>query len=82
MDIKPYIKGKVEFVSFREGHFIYRTENGFEFPVPLTDVGNATMPRTDKALLYMRYIRKHLELIGAPKTTFQGSKMLAVEVPI
>ena len=40
-----------------------RTEDGFEFPVPATDVGSATMLATDKALLFMRYIRKHVDLV-------------------
>jgi hypothetical protein len=81
-NLKEYVKGNVEFVHFREGNFIYRTENGLEFPVPLSDIANATMQRTDKALLFMRYIRKHLELLNAPKATYQGSQLLAVEVPI
>lgn len=33
---------------------------GFSFPVPITDCGDATFLVEDKALLFMRYIRKHL----------------------
>lgn len=66
MSIKDMVKdGKtVSFVQFREGNFIYKTEDGFEFPVPLSDIGNATMLAKDKAILFMRYIRKHIELLG------------------
>ena len=35
----------------------------FEFPGPVSDIGNATFFATDKAILFMRYIRKHLEMI-------------------
>lgn len=64
MNIRTMVAGKkVHFVSYREGNFIYRTDDGFEFPVPLSDVGNATLLATDKALMFMRYIRKHVETI-------------------
>ena len=42
----------------------YVTECGFEFPVPIEDIGDATFLADDKALLFMRYIRKHLETIA------------------
>jgi len=35
----------------------------FEFPVPIADIGNATFHHREKALLLMRYIRKHLEML-------------------
>ena len=31
------------------------------FPVPLTDIGDATLLATDKAMVFMRYIRKAIE---------------------
>ena len=63
MNIKDLVKDKnVEFLYFREGNFIYRTEDGFEFPVPLSDIGSATLMANDKAIYFMRYIRKHIEL--------------------
>lgn len=33
----------------------------YEFPVPLSDIGDATLLATDKAIMFMRYIRKALE---------------------
>lgn len=54
---------KVKFISYREGEFIYSTECGFEFPVSLSDLGKATLLAEDKAMLFLRYIRKHLETI-------------------
>ena len=38
----------------------YETET-YEFPVPLSDIGDATLLVSDKAILFMRYIRKALE---------------------
>ena len=68
LSIKDMVKGKqVAFVHFRstekndEGVLVYRTECGFEFPVPIKGLGVATMLASDKALLFMRYIRKERE---------------------
>lgn len=46
---------------------LLQTTCGFEFPVPLDDVGNATLLAQDKALLFMRYIRKHIDTIAQAK---------------
>jgi hypothetical protein len=54
----------VNFVHFREGELWYRTACGFDFPVPVSDVGSATMLASDKALLFMRYIRKHRDMLA------------------
>lgn len=51
---------KVHFSFYREGELWYKTTDGFEFPVPIKDIGNATFLAEDKAILFMRYIRKHL----------------------
>jgi hypothetical protein len=80
MSIKDMVKdGKtVSFVQFREGNFIYQTEDGFEFPVPLSDIGNATMLAKDKAIMFMRYIRKHIEL----QKTYMKSVGIQFEEPV
>lgn len=54
---------KVHFQFYRQGELWYKTDSGFEFPVPISDIGDAVFLRDDKALLFMRYIRKHLESI-------------------
>lgn len=58
---------KVRFAYFREGNLYYETECGFRFPVPLSDVGTATFNAEDKALLFMRWIRKHMKTIEGGK---------------
>lgn len=41
------------------------SEYNFLFPVPIEDIGNATFLAQDKALLFMRYIRKHIDYLNA-----------------
>ena len=63
--IKEMVKDnqKVHLQFYRAGELWYMTDSGFEFPVPISDTGDACFNRDDKALLFMRYIRKHLECI-------------------
>ncbi|MDB5806689.1 MAG: hypothetical protein JWN73_4011 [Betaproteobacteria bacterium] len=65
MDIKAMVGGgrKVRFRSYREREFWYETECGFIFPVPLDELESAELLAEDKAILFMRYIRKHAALI-------------------
>lgn len=66
MNLKNMIKDqkKVHFSFYRDMELWYMTEDGFEFPVPIKEVGNATFMAQDKAILFMRYIRKHMEMLG------------------
>lgn len=64
MKLSELVKNKkARFVHYRDGHFIYETDDGFQFPVPLSDIGTATMLPEDKALFFMRWIRRHLEIV-------------------
>ena len=54
---------KVTFVMYRKGELWYKTECGFDFPVPITDTGDAVFMDTDKALLFMRWINKQIKAI-------------------
>jgi len=54
---------KVRFSFYRDGNLWYETECGFRFPVPITDAGTATFAAEDRAILFMRYIRKHLATV-------------------
>jgi len=61
---------KARIIFYSDGELWYRTDSGFEFPVPVldrTEVGVATFQAEEKALLLMRYIRKHLEYIEKAK---------------
>ncbi len=53
----------VRFMFYRDGELNYLTECGFQFAVPVRDIGNGTFLAEDKAILFMRYIRRQIELI-------------------
>lgn len=50
---------KVHFSHYRAGNAYYTTDDGDTFAVPLSDLGEATLLRDDKAIMFMRYMRKH-----------------------
>ena len=54
---------KVSFRFYRDGQLWYSTECGFEFPVPISEAGTATFLAEDRAILFMRYIRKYIEFL-------------------
>ena len=51
---------RVRFCFYRDGQLWYETECGFQFPVPIADTGTATFMAEDRAILFMRYIRKYM----------------------
>ncbi len=65
MNIKDMVGGdkKVVFKYFKSGELWYETETGFLFPVPVFEAGNAVFLPEDKAIMFMRYIRKHIALV-------------------
>lgn len=60
----------VEFQFYRDHELWYKTECGFEFPVPTSDIGQGIFKAKDKALLFMRWIRWQLEDIEKTKKEF------------
>lgn len=56
---------QVHFEFYRKGNLYYKTDCGFTFPVPVDDTGDGEFLKQDKAMLFMRYIRKELEAIQA-----------------
>jgi hypothetical protein len=75
MDIKDIVKNnEVAFAKYRQGVAYYTVRvptDGVEymFPVPLSDIGDATLLAKDKALVFMRYIRQALQDGTFVKTT-------------
>ena len=67
MDLKEIVKDNVvRFVRYRHGIAYYGVRvqsegTDYIFPVSLTDIGDATLLATDKAIVFMRYIRRALE---------------------
>ncbi len=61
LTLKDHVSGSVTFEYYRGSELWYRTsETKFLFPVPISDIGDATFLAQDKAILFMRYIRKYL----------------------
>jgi hypothetical protein len=54
---------KVRFQFYRDGQLWYETECGFSFPVPIAEAGTATFLAEDRAILFMRYIRKYMSVL-------------------
>jgi hypothetical protein len=67
MNLKDIVKdNQVRFVRYRQGVMYYCVSvpgvaDEHMFPVPVTDVGDATLEAQEKAIMFMRYIRKALE---------------------
>lgn len=56
------VKNKyASFSYYRSGNLIYTTSDGFEFPIPISDTGEASFNGTHKALELMRWIRKQFD---------------------
>ena len=60
--LKARVTGRVKFARCADQALWYVTNDGWEFPVPLSDTTGATFPAEEKAIFFMRWIRKHIEL--------------------
>lgn len=65
LDLKEIVKNNtVTFAYYRASYLFYNViyrEEVFMFPVPINDIGDATFLNTDKAMLFMRYIKKAID---------------------
>ena len=43
IDIKRAVQGRVTFSYYRDSQLWYRTDHDETFPVPIEDIGNATL---------------------------------------
>jgi hypothetical protein len=64
---------KVRFSFYRDGLLWYETECGFRFPVPLSEAGTATFLAEDRAILFMRYIRRQMETLEEARAARNSS---------
>lgn len=73
---KMFEGNHVFFQYYRDGSlwyvFRYSEDNPariteFLFPVPISDTGTATFNAMDKAIIFMRWIRKHADAIKEAK---------------
>ena len=72
VDIKEHVRDgqRVKFVVFRDDQFWYETEKGFRFPISLEEIRNSkvSLLSEDKALLFMRWMRKYKESFSADES--------------
>ncbi len=72
MTLKQRVTGKVRFTRFvnveSKQELWYVCDDGFEFPIPLRDTAGAEFKAEDKGSFFMRWIRKHMELIVLAKS--------------
>lgn len=66
--MKSRVKGTVTFSHYQDQNLVYKCDDGFEFPVPLSDTGHTRFPASEKAMLFMRWIRKHMDLLSKAKS--------------
>jgi hypothetical protein len=71
---------QVFFKFYRAKELWYATEDGFEFPVPIDDTGDGVFLAKDRAMLFMRYIRKHLQTIDEAKNEIDWGPDIGHEV--
>lgn len=64
-NVKDLVQGTTaRFKFYRDGQLWYDIEGtDFTFPVPISDIGNATFNYHEKGMLMMRYVRKQLEFL-------------------
>lgn len=77
--IKTIARGVARFVKFQDGKLWYvvtcadgdgrvgcgNFEVDFEFPIPVEDAGGGEFLPSDKALRFLRWIRKHHQYLSA-----------------
>jgi hypothetical protein len=68
MNLTELIKNNtVHFDHYRKGFLYYKIKSPWEqpdwfiFTVPVDDCGDATFPAEEKAIMFLRYIRKAIE---------------------
>lgn len=68
---------KVTFLRYQNAELWYVCDNGFEFPVPISDCGTACFNATDKSTFFMRWIRRHLEVLTHTKAMQVESEIMS-----
>lgn len=59
---------KVKFIYLLNRQLWYRTNSGFEFPVPVEDTDGAKFLADDRAMVFMKWIRKHIVRLQEEET--------------
>ena len=65
---------RVFFMYYRAPELWYKTSDGFEFPVPLEDTGTAVFLAEDRAIIFMRWINRHMKNIALAQLEQQSNE--------
>lgn len=68
--LKSLVKYTAKFKYYRQGELWYNIDTDdeeFLFPISISDAGTAVFYTEDRAVIFMRWIRKQLESIEAGK---------------
>jgi hypothetical protein len=66
IDIKEAVKHNCYFEKYRKG-YLYFKAGSISFPVPIDDLGDATVDYQVKGIYLMRYMRKYNESLKEDK---------------
>lgn len=69
-ELMTRVKGNVNFVKFANSELWYVCEDGFEFPIPLSDTAGAEFAAKDKGLFFMRWIKQHMKMLDEAKDEY------------
>lgn len=61
LSVKENVIGPCTFLYYRDQSLWYETCTGLRFPVPVSDIDQGTFNATEKGLMMMRWIRKHVD---------------------
>lgn len=70
--IKQLIREQARFTHYEEGNLWYQViwtdDDGawgglFDFPIPVEDAATGRFLSSDRAMIFMRWMRKHIELL-------------------
>jgi hypothetical protein len=65
---------KATFQYYRDRELWYKTDCGFEFPVPAKDVGTGIFKAEHKAIELMKWIRTHRDMLIVEKQKNESIK--------
>jgi len=68
MSLKERVAGPVRFVKMVNSELWYICQDNFEFAIPMEDTAGAEFKAEDKGMFFMRWIRKHMEMLEAART--------------
>lgn len=61
VSLRATLDGNDYWATYEIGDLVNEAVNCYQFTVPLSDIGTGTLKATDKAIYYMRWIRKAMD---------------------